>query len=158
MGENNRLAAQKVYQTMCAALTEMEWNYDKADDDLKVEYMVTGDDLDMHYTITIHSESQRILVCSEMPTIFGLDRRMEAAVAVNAVNGILADGRFLLNLQTGRLAFAMSTSFQDADIEKGMFPYLVSFSTDAVDAYNDRFEKLNLGAMSLAEFLQTISG
>ena len=42
--------AARVYATLCRAIENREWVYDKKEEDLVVQFRVSGDDLPMYFT------------------------------------------------------------------------------------------------------------
>ena len=50
----------------------------------------------------------------------------------------------------------MTASFRDSLIGEGLFLYLIFWSCEMVDKYNDQFLALDKGIMSIADFIEKV--
>lgn len=113
----------------------------------------TGEDLPMTLHIILRADKQICSVFSLMPFLICEEMRKDAAIAVTAANHGLIDGSFDLNLDTGEIRFRLTSCYIGTVLTEDLFAYLMFVSARTVDHYNDRFEALNNGTMSLDEFL-----
>jgi len=148
--------AKEVYDSLCAAIEARDWTYTKDEEKLMVHFGVNGDDLPMRFVIMVDAHRQSIRLLSPLPFDFPEDKRIEGAVAMCAATYPLADGSFDINIQTGSCWFRQTASFRESKIGEGLFQYMISYACAAVDVYNDRFEALAKGELTLQEFLGSI--
>lgn len=146
-------AAQKVYATVCAAIDEKGWKYERMDNDLIIKLCLRGDDLPIHHVIIVDAKQQLLRMASPIPLEMAEDKRTEGAIITSLATALLRDGSFDYDLMTGRIVFRMTSSFRDSEIGKGMIHYFVDYTNAAVDIYNDRFEAVNSGKMSVQDFI-----
>lgn len=114
----------------------------------------TGEDLPMTLHIILRTDRQIASIYSIMPFKITEQQRTNAALAVTAANHGLIDGSFDLNMETGELRFRLTSCYIGTVLTEPLFSYLMFVSAETVDRYNDRFEKLNNGALTLDTFLQ----
>lgn len=145
--------AQKVYQLVCAAIDERGWNYDKDDTDLVIRFGVHGNDIPVHHVIVVDAERQLLRMMSPLPFEMAEDKRTEGAIVTNVASMGLRDGNFDYDVFTGRILFRATASFYGSEIGKGMIHYLIDCVNAVMDHYNDRFEAVNSGKMSVQEFI-----
>lgn len=151
-------AAQKVYATVCAALDERGWKYDRDDEKLIIRTGVRTEDLPVHHIIIVDVERQVLRMASPIPLEMGADKRTEGAIITTVATMGLRDGNFDYNLQTGRIVFRLTASFRGCEIGKGLAHYFIDCTNAVVDRYNDRFEAVNSGKMSVADFIELEKG
>lgn len=145
--------AKKVYDTLCEALEEHEWKYEKDEDELVIKCGAQGEDLPMDINITVSAGRQMVLLLSHMPFVIAEDKRLELAVAVSIVNNRLVDGCFDYNIKTGYMVFRMTNSFLESTLGKEVFSYMLFCSCQTIDEYNDKFLMLAKGMLSLEQFI-----
>ena len=97
--------AQSVYRTLCQALDDRKWVYQKDEENNRVRVTVTGEDLPMTLNITVDAPDELVKIHS---TLFKIseERRVEAALVICAINYRLVDGCFDYDLRDGEVAFA----------------------------------------------------
>ena len=156
MEEEKTKRAQDVFQTLCAALDGRGWHYDKNEEKLRIDCSVQGEDLPMSLSIRIDVGRQLILLLSHLPLTIPEDKRMDAAIAVSAVNNVLIDGSFDFDVTDGHMLFRMTSSFLESEIGVDLFDYLIRISCLTVDEYNDKFLLLGKNVLSLEAFLQSV--
>ena len=144
---------KEVYDKLCKMLDNRDWKYKRDDDELTISFGVSGDDLPMGFVIVCDAERQLIRVMSMLPFKMGEDKRVEGAIATSYANYSIADGSFDYNIFDGTIIFRLTASFRESTVGEDLFKYLVDVSTFTVDKYNDRFEALNSGKISLEEFM-----
>lgn len=155
MADAMRLAAaQKVYATACAALDERGWKYDRDDEKLIIRTGVRTEDLPVHHIFIVDAERQVLRLASPIPLEMAEDKRTEGAIITTVATMGLRDGSFDYDLQTGRIVFRVTASFRGSEIGKGLIQYFIDCTNAVVDHYNDRFEAVNSGKMSVQEFIE----
>lgn len=147
-------AAQKVYATVCAALDEREWKYQREDDKLIIRTGVRTEDLPIHHVIIVDAERQVLRMASPVPLEMAEDKRTEGAIITSVATMGLRDGSFDYDMQTGRISFRLTSVFRDSEIGKGLIHYFIDCTNAVVDLYNDRFDAVNSGKMSVQDFIE----
>ena len=148
--------AQKVYQTICKAMNEDGWKCQKDDENLVIETNAQGDGLPIELFVDVEAERQIVQVLSRLPIKIPDDRRLDAALAVCAVNDKLAHGCFDFSVEKGTLFFRMSSSFRDSDIDGEAYLYMLYISCRTIDKYSDKFFMLGKGLLTVEKFLETM--
>ena len=126
---------------------------EKTDTRTHIRIIFTGRDLPMTLHILLRTDKQIVSVLSAMPFKITPEKRSDAAFAVIAANHGLIDGSFDLNMQTGEIRFRLTSSYMETTLSETLFSYLMYVSAETIDRFNDRFEGLNNGTLTLEEFL-----
>ena len=145
--------ARNVYETLCSALDHRGWRYQKEADDLVVMFGVNGDDLPMKFLIMIDSERQLIRLLSPLTFNFDDDKKVDAAIACCVASYKMAAGSFDCDLASGRVTFRMTSAFENSTVSEELFNYLIDCSCAMVEEYNDKFEAISKGDISISDFL-----
>ena len=148
--------AREAFDTLCEMLDGNDWHYDKEEDDFTIMCGARGDDLPMPIKIQVDAERQIVSLLSLLPFDVPEDKRVEIALAVSAVNYALVDGSFDYNFADGTLLFRMTSSYRESKVGKTMFEYMLYLSCGTIDDYNDKFEKIINGEMTLNELVRFI--
>lgn len=146
--------AKQVYADVCRVFDERNWHYNRHDDDLVVDFVVSGDDIPMQFILDVDVKRQIIRMFSPMPFKMAEDKRLEGAIASCVATYGLPDGSFDYNMADGSLSFRMTASFRDSKIGDKLISYLIDASSAITDNYNDKFLALNKGIMSLEQFIE----
>ena len=149
--------AQKVYATLCHAIENREWTYDKKEEDLVVQFRVSGDDLPMYFTLVIDEKRQLIRLFSPMTFKMSEEKRMEGAIATSVATNALVDGAFDYNLEDGNICFRMNSCFWGSEIGEDVLQYMIQCAVSTVDDYNDMFQALDKGYLSLEGFIKKVT-
>lgn len=149
----NALAAQKMFDTLCAALDARNWRYTKKEDAMRVVFTVQGEDLPMHFMLSVDADRQLVRLLSLLPFEFDQDKRMEGAIACCAASYDMVDGSFDYDISDGSVMFRMTQSFRDSVISEQVLHYLIECSCAMVDKYNDLFLAINAGVLSIGDFI-----
>jgi len=145
--------SKQVYQTLCEALDNRNWDYDKDDENLLVYFGVSGDSMAIRVIITIDTERQLIRLTACPPFKMSEEKRLEGAIAACFVSYGMADGSFDYNFYDGTIAFRMTQTFRDSQIGEEFFQYMISCACVMVDRYSDKFLALDKGAITIADFI-----
>lgn len=157
MAEQEKLKLTKTtFDTLCKALEHHDWHFKKDEENLTIECGAQGDDLPMEITIVVDLERMLIILMSHLPFVMPDDKRIDAAVAVSAVNYALVDGSFDYDIKSGHMIFRMSNSFRESLVGEELFMYMILVSCHTIDEYNDKFLMLSKGMLSLEQFIEKI--
>ncbi len=153
MADEKQARAQRVFRGLCDNLDSRKWNYQKDEDRLRVDCSAKGDDLPIDLSIRVEADRQLIMLLSTLPFNVPEDKRLDVAIAVSYVNNKLVDGSFDYDVTDGHLLFRMTSSFLESDIGDDLFTYLVLCSCQTIDAFNEKFAKIAMHAISLEDFI-----
>lgn len=153
MADVNIQKACEVFNALTSILDSIDWKYEKVEDKLLIKSGYQGDDLPIRFGIEVLPQNQVIRLVSYFPFDMPEDKRVEAAVAVCAVNNKLIDGCFDLDLSDGSLSFRMTDSYSDGMPTKDFVEYVLACSLSTIDDYNDKFFMLTKGMMNATDFL-----
>ena len=154
MSDVNKMElAKQVYETLCKAIENREWKYDKDENELEVDFIVGGDDIPMQFIIKVDADRQLIRLFSPIPFSMSESKRIDGAIATCAASFRMADGNFDYDITDGSILFRMTVSFIDSVISESLFQYMISCACTMVDEYNDKFFALNKGMIEVTEFL-----
>lgn len=145
---------QNVYETICAMFDEMEYKYERHDDDLVITCSVRGDDLPMDILFVVRPERQIVQLISPMPFTAPEDKRIDIALATTIVNNKLVDGSFDFDMTDGRVTFRLTASYIESILGKELFQYMLMVSAQTVDEYNDKFFMIAKNMMSFEQFVE----
>ena len=146
--------AKEAYNTLCRALDNIGWKYNKIEDELKIMFGVGGEDIPMNFLVIIDAERQLVRLLSLLPFQMKSDKRVEGALATCIINYLLADGSFDFDLDEGHIMFRLTASFRESLLGEELFKYMVSIACHTIDKYNDQLCDLNDGKISLEQFLE----
>ena len=144
--------AQNVYKSLCDMLDSRNIRYDKHPEDLVITFTTQGNDIPMNFVMMIDANRELVRLVSPIPVTFDADKRIEAAIAINQANYLLADGNFELDFKTGRVLFKLTSSFIDSLLSQELFEYMIGVSCCAVDEFNDKLLMLAKGLISVDVF------
>ncbi len=153
MANDNLARAQRVFRGLCDNLDSRGWKYQKDEQNLRIDCSAKGDDLPIDLSIRVEEDRQLIMLLSTLPFNVPEDKRLDIAIAVTHVNNKLVDGSFDYDVTDGHLLFRMTSSFLESDIGNDLFTYLVICSCQTIDAFNEKFAKIAMDAMSLEDFI-----
>lgn len=150
--------AIEVYETLCSALDQLNFKYEKegkdSDGDYTVRFSGVGDDLPMEFVMFCDVGRQLVRVMSQMPFAFSEDKRVEGALVTCRANYMMVDGNFDYDFTTGKVVFKITSSFRDSLIDGELLLYMVRLAISMVDEFNDKFFAVDKGMMSVDEFMQ----
>lgn len=146
--------AQEVYATIIRMLDNMEWKYEKHEDDLLIKSGVKGDDLPIEFIMVVRPKNQVVQFISSMPFNMPEDKRVDGAIAVCVANYGLIDGSFDYDLRDGEIRFRLTCSYRESTLSEELFNYMVMVSASTVDNYNDKFFMIAKGMMTVQQFIE----
>ena len=157
MSDEIKLAhAQRVYKTLCSALEKDKLKFSRIDEELAVEFTISGEDLKVTLRPQVNAKAEVITIVSRLPFDIKKDRRVDAALGVCAINHVLVDGVFDYNVTTGALFFRLTHSYCGCEVSERALLTAVYVAYGIIDKYNDNFFMLSTGMMSIEEFIKQI--
>jgi len=155
MEEQNKQRAEAVYKVLCEMLDRHEVHYEKCEEDLLVKFGMSGDDLPMQFLMLVDKERSLLRLLSPLSFAVQEDKRLDTALAINALNNRLPEGNFDYDIASGRICFRIASCFEDCEIASTVPEYLLFLASVVVDKYNDKFLMFSKGAISLEQLLST---
>lgn len=152
--EKNKKAALNVYETICQMFDDLEFKYERHDEDLVVSCSIKGEDFPMDILFIVDADRELVQLLSPIPFRISEDKRIDTAVAVAVANYGLINGSFDYDMSDGEIRFRATQSFLDSILGKEVFRYMLGASTSSIDKYNDRFFMLNKGMMTVEQFIE----
>ncbi len=151
--------AKAVFNTLCQTLDNLNWKYNKEEheDSFSVFTSAVGKDLTMKLSIRIDVERQVMYLKSPMPFTVPEDRRDTLAIALIRANWTMLNGSFEMDYSDGFVAFKLIVPYMDSMIGVEVCRYMILLSCRMIDTFNDKFQAIVDGRMTLAELQQFIS-
>ncbi len=146
--------ARAMYEKVKEMLTEKNVRFQSADEQMMINFVISGDDLPMEIYVISDAGGQKLRTLSKMPFTVSNDKMVEMATAVCIANSGLYMGNFDYVLTEGVIFFAIQQSYLDTDLSKELIDLVIAETVDAVDKYNDRLMLLNKGMLTLEQFIE----
>lgn len=154
---NDKERAKAAYNAICEFMDGAKLRYEAREDEYTVMVTVTGDDFPVTLMFTVSEEKQRVETYSQLPFEIRTEKAVDIAMALSAINGRIAHGKFCLypdrNLCT----------YEDSEYITGLDGFcaeygaaLVSPAYSTVEEYNDKLYSLNKGYTSVKEFTESL--
>lgn len=141
-----------VYNTLCSTLDNMKWTYNQEEENLVIRTSAVGDDLTMKLYMKIDSARSVMYLKSGMPFTVPSNRIDLMAKAVIAANWAMLNGSFEMDLSDGYIAFKVVIPYMESIISEKVCHYMINMSCRMIDTFNDKFQKVSEGQMTLDEF------
>lgn len=154
--QDSIVRARATYKTLCQYLDGQKWNYENNEEELKIDFRARGEDLSMPITVKVYPERQVAILISHLPFDIPEDKRIEATVALCALNNLIVDGSFDYDIGDGSVYFRMTNCFAESDLSIDVFEYLMICSLATIDEYNDKLLLFANGTISLQQFLELL--
>ena len=119
-----------------------------------VEIGFNTEGLSADVLIWIDSDRKLVRLRSVLPFKVKEDKRIDAAIAVQAANYRMVDGGFDYDVTDGEVAFRMAHSYKDCQVEAELFQYMIGCSVAMVSKYSVKFLGISTGILSLEDFLK----
>ncbi|MCH5152701.1 MAG: hypothetical protein J1F68_01900 [Clostridiales bacterium] len=148
---SKEMEAKALYKTLCQTLDNMKWNYNKEEDKYIIRTSAVGDDLSMKLMIRIDAERQVMYLKSPMPFAIPEKVRDTIGKAVIIANYSMLNGSFEFDFSDGYLAFKMVVPYMESIISEAVCKYMIVLSCSMTDKFNDKFQAISEGRMTLAE-------
>lgn len=154
--EKEMALAKSTFDTVCRALDQKEWRYDKDEKDLSIRSGVKGEDIPIDFVIKVDADRQVVRLMSFMPFSIAEDKRLDVTIALCAINNNFANGSFDYDISDGTVFFKMTNSFTDSELAEEVIDYMVLCACTMIDKYNDKFLMLSKGILSIEQFLSSL--
>ena len=146
------MAAKALYKTLCQTLDNMKWKYNREEENFIVRTSAVGDDLSMKLMIRIDAERQVMYLKSPMPFNIHENVRDLMGKAILIANYSMLNGSFEFDFSDGYLAFKMVIPYMESIISEAVCKYMIVLSCSMTDKFNDKFQAISEGRMTLSEF------
>lgn len=153
---NKREQAQQIYTKLCAVLDAREWKYQREDAEYRLDFGVKGNDLVMPMRLSVDAERQLVRLMSPLPFKVPTQKRLDITLAVTAVNCNLAAGNFDFDGEDGTLGFRIASCYIESEIGDAALDGMLRAALETIDAYNDRFQGIVEGTLSLEQFFSDL--
>ena len=144
--------ARALFNTLCNTLDNMQWRYDKDEQNLVVHTSAVGKDLSMRLNMHVDADRQVMYLKSPMPFAIAQSARDTVAKAAIIANYTMLNGSFEFDFDTGYLAFKMVIPYMESMLSEKVCHYMIILSCNMTDKFNDKFQALAEGRMTVAEF------
>lgn len=141
------------YKKLCDALDGRNWKCDKNDSSLMILTTAKSNHLIIYMPLMIDEPKQCIELRSVLPFPVNKDKRIDMAIAVNALNASMKDGCFRFRMSNGELSFLMSQSYADSVLSDAFVDYMLSKACFYIEKYNCDLYELGQGRKTLEQFL-----
>lgn len=143
--------AKVMYNTLCNTLDNMKWHYNKEEDKLVVRTSAVGEDMSMKLYIKVDSDRSVMYLKSGMPFTVPQEKIDELSKAVIIANWAMLNGSFEMDMSDGYIAFKLVVPFMESIVSEKVCRYMITLSCNMIDKFNDKFDKIVKGTMTLAE-------
>ena len=144
--------AKALFNTLCNTLDNMKWRYDKDEQKLVVHTSAVGKDLSMRLNMHVDADRQVMYLKSPMPFAIPENVRDTVAKAAIIANYTMLNGSFEFDFDTGYLAFKMVIPYMESILSEKVCHYMIILSCNMTDKFNDKFQALTEGRMTIGEF------
>ncbi len=152
--EKNMKQALTTYNTLCRMLDTRDWKYEKHEEDLLIKSGIQGEDLPIEFVMRVSPKTLLVSFISWLPFKIPEDKRIDAAVAVAVANYGLQNGSFDYDMSDGEIMFRLVSSFRESILGEDLFEYMILYSANVVDDYNDKLFMLSKGMITIEQFIQ----
>ena len=148
---SKEMEAKALYKTLCQTLDNMKWTYNKEEEKFIIRTSAVGDDLSMKLMIKIDADRQVMYLKSPMPFAIPESARDRIGKAVLIANYSMLNGSFEFDFSDGYLAFKMVIPYMESIISEAVCKYMIVLSCSMTDKFNDKFQAVSEGRMTLDE-------
>ncbi|MCH5350629.1 MAG: YbjN domain-containing protein [Clostridiales bacterium] len=134
MDKNAKRAAQREFDSVCAALTERGWDYDKDKENYSLGFLSDGKEMRFSITVKINPELKVVSVYVILPFLAPKDKEGQLAVALALINDEVVHGNFEYDGAAERVIFRASTSYLDSSLDKDVYFYLIAAAFSTADS------------------------
>lgn len=152
-----KMMGQNVYETICKMFDDLNYHYERHDEDHVITCNVKGEDIPMDILFAVRDDRQIVQLISPMPFTVPEDKRIDIALAITVINDMLVDGSFDFDMAKGRVSFRLTSSYIESILGKELFEYMLMVSATTIDEYNDKFLMIAKGMISFEQFLENES-
>ncbi len=149
--------AREVYYNIMYHLNNLDWKYDRLDDKLIIKSGLKSKDLPIEFLIVVKPENKVVQFISKLPFDIPEDKRVEAAIAICAINYKLVDGSFDYDISNGNILYRLTCSYRGNTITSDLVEYIIAVAAGTVDNYNDQLFMLAKDMITLEQILNKIN-
>ncbi len=149
--EKELLEAKNVYETICSALDQMGWEYERRVDDFMISTGMNGNNTN-HALLFVVEPEKNLVYLLNLCVDAKLEKCVDFAVAISVVNDALISGYFKYNFASNNLFFKIVNSYQDSYLSPMLFRQMIDISTSTVEHYINKLNALNNGEISTSDF------
>lgn len=153
MEERNKQYREEVYKLLCDMLDQRNIRYEKNKDDLLVKFEMAGEKLPIRILMMVDKKRNLLKLLSPLTFVVPENKRLEMALAVNALNNQLPEGNFDYECTSGRICFRITSCFEGCEISARVPEYLLFLAGTVVDRFNDKLLRFSNGAISFEQLL-----
>ena len=146
--------AHEVFTTLTKALNEKQLKYTAETENFAVNLRFCGNDLEFDLSISVLCDPCVICIKSEIPFVIEKQKATVFSVATCLANNALVLGNFDYDKNTGSLTYKCVTTYENCILGYGTFYYLIENACYAIERFNDKFFALNLGHLTLENFMK----
>lgn len=139
--------AKNVFNTICEMMDDIDFQYDKHEEDLVITSGARGDDIPMPFMVRVSGDKRLVSFLSVIPVDIDEQMQENLAIALNMVNMCLTDGCFVY--VDGRISFKSAVTYSGMMVGKKLFEQWIMTSLSIIDEYNDKLEKIVSEHMSV---------
>lgn len=145
--------ARVLYSTLCKTLDDMQWSYQKEEqnDHFAVYTSAVGKDLTMKLAIRIDIDRQVMYLKSPMPFDVPENQRDKLALAMARVNWSMLNGSFETDHSDGFVAFKLVVPYMQSMLSVEVCRYMILLSCNMIDKFNDKLKSVVEDRMTIEE-------
>ena len=154
MQQRKQSEAKIVYGTICSALDNRKWHYNKEEDNLIIRTSVRGEDLSMNLYIKVDADRSVMYLKSAMPFETPRNRIDDMMRMVTIANWAMLNGMFEMDINDGYVGFKMVAPFMQSIISEKLCNYMIDLSCRMIDKFNDKFLAVLQDKMTMEQFVE----
>lgn len=153
---NEKKQAELAFKAMRKMLDGDNWQYTADEENKKIVLGVRGGDLPINIRIKVDEERSLLRIYSYVNSV-PESKRLEAAVAICAINYRLVSGCFDYDFRDGEVSYRQTISYEDSVLSESMCRYLLLCACQTVDEYNDKLASYIAGGMTIEELIDAVN-
>ena len=140
---------QENYEALCRALDGRNLKYKKEDDQYIISISFSTNDFQVDILGRIIERIESAYFRSELPFIVKEDKRIEVAIAINAINNMIVYGSFDYDFDNGKITYRLTAPYTQTVLSEAIYDKAIGLTVQTVDKYNDTLFALSSGFISL---------
>ncbi len=158
MAKSNQELAERALKMLCKAMDNNGYRYDYNRGIYQLQSGFNGTNMKIQITVNIDEKRNLATLTSTMPySVESADKGVMAR-AVAMVSDSCISGCLDYYEESGRIDFRMTMGYGTDEVNADFFDYMVGASLGTIDDYNDKLQKVAIGAMSLDDLKKLIEG
>ena len=149
---DKREKALLVYDLLCQAMDDREWEYNTDKEDLSVSVQVHGEDVPIRINLIVDEKNQLLKSISPIPFDIVPEKRIECLLAISRINARIPDGVFMMDMESGTVFFSSTCLFGSSEVDKEMLNFAIALNIFMCEKYNDKLLALNKGYIGADDF------